>query len=111
MRKLDISEQLLLRYDGADNVRIGNTAYTLEAFVRVHNEGKTTPADVRTSFPELNLEEVYFLLGWVTRNRAAIAAYLAERRHMAAKLLRERGVEPPKVGHLDRHKKALGYAL
>ena len=111
MRKLDLSEQLLFRYDGNDNIVVGDSGITLEAFARVHNKGKLTPQELTKYFGKLTLDQVYFALGWIVRNEAAIAAYLAEKRQQADKAVREAGVVPAKLSHLDRHKKALGYAL
>ena len=43
MTRLDLSEQLLFRYDGSENIVLGETGITLESFVRVHDKGKITP--------------------------------------------------------------------
>ena len=110
MTRLDLSEQLLFRYDGSENIVLGETGITLESFVRVHDKGKITPQELVKYFGKLTLEQAYFALGWITRNQTAVMAYLAEQRRETDKQVREAGVTPQKLGHLERHRKALGYA-
>lgn len=71
--------KLPLRGDEYGTIHVGNTRVTLDTVV-AHFENRAIPEDIASAFPTLRLDDIYLTLGYYLRNKAAVDAYLAERR-------------------------------
>lgn len=69
--------------EGPDGViRIAGTRVQLEMLVTAFDAG-ATPEEIAQQYPSVSLANVYATIAWVLDNRAAVAAYVAERRRVA----------------------------
>lgn len=66
-------------------VRVRNTRVTLDTVVTVFNQGATAEELVQR-FPSVTLADVYAVLGYYLRQRAAVDAYVEQRQAEAARV-------------------------
>ena len=81
-----ISVPLYRDEDGV--IRVGDTRIILEAILGEHSAGKGAEA-IADDFPPLAPADIYAVLAYYYRHRAAMDEYLRERRNEAERLRRE----------------------
>ena len=82
------SDPIPLTADSEGVVRVSGTRVTLDTVVGAYCDGQNAEEIVR-QYPVLSLGDVYAVLGYFLRNRAAVESYLAERELQAAVARRE----------------------
>lgn len=77
--QLDLSpESPPLRVNDTDTVRVGRSGATLDILIGAFNLGES-PEAIVSDFPTLELADVYAVVGYYLRHRAAVDAYLEQR--------------------------------
>lgn len=82
------AENVPLRRDGHGVVRVGDTQVTLDVVIGAFDRG-ATPEQIVQKFGELDLADVYSVLGYALRHENDVREYLAQRQKEATELRRE----------------------
>ena len=83
---LSIQAEPIPLHPAADGtVRVGGTRVLLETVVSAFRDGASAEQIVER-YPDLHLADAYAVIGYYLRNRAAVDAYVAERRQQADEL-------------------------
>lgn len=85
-----------LRVDAGGGVRVGVTRVSLDVVVEQYENGMT-PEDVVRAYDTLALAEVYAVIAYYLRHRAAVRAYLDRRAAEAAALRATIEADRPRV--------------
>lgn len=72
-------------------VRVANTRITLDVFVAAFENGATAE-EIAQQYPSLNLADVYAVIAYYLRQRAAVTEYLRGRQVVAASIRQENEV-------------------
>lgn len=86
-----------LRVDPGGAVRVGDTRVPLDVVVQQYENGMT-PEAVARAYDTLALADVYAVVAYYLRHRAAVRAYLDRREQEAAALKARIEAERPRVG-------------
>jgi uncharacterized protein (DUF433 family) len=79
------TEILPLETDANGVVRVGNTRVTLDTIVMAFTEGATAE-EIALQYPSLHLADIYAVIAYYLRHRAAVEAYLGHRAEQAAQV-------------------------
>jgi uncharacterized protein (DUF433 family) len=67
-----------LRLENTGAIRVGETRVLLELVIHAYCDG-ATPEEIVLRYDSLSLSDVYGVIAYYLRNRAAVDAYVAER--------------------------------
>lgn len=102
MLHLDLSpEPLPLRVVDEKVIRIGQTRIPLERVVYAFTHGQS-PEEIVADFTTLDLADVYTVIGYYLRHRAAVDAYVAEQEREADALQKQMEALFPRDGLRER---------
>jgi uncharacterized protein (DUF433 family) len=86
---LDIkTDPVALRRDQHGAIRVGNCQVLLDVVIREFNNG-ADPEGIASSYPTLELADVYAVIAYYLRHRVEVDQYLQARREEAEKLRQE----------------------
>ena len=94
MFSLPEADNIPLRADADDVIRIGQTRVTLQAVVADFHRG-ASPEEIVHHYPALKLADTYLVIGYYLRHQAEIERYLLEQRHLARQARSEYEAEHP----------------
>ncbi len=92
-----------LKEDADGVVRVGGTRVTLDTVIGFFEQGES-PEQIAEGFPTLTLADIYAVIGYYLRHRAAVVAYLERRKEEAAAVRREIEAQP---GHTEFRERLL----
>ena len=82
------NEPMPLRQDADGTVRVGGTRVLLDVVVSSYRDGASAEQIVE-QYPDLNLADVYAVLGYYLRHRREVDAYVTARQDQADRLRAE----------------------
>lgn len=89
-----ITEQIPIRVDEQQRLRVGNTRVLLDLVIYSYRLGNT-PETITEQYPSLSLDEVYLAIGYYLRHRDEIDAYLRRQEAEAEAFRREYEAKHP----------------
>ena len=81
-----LSLPLEMDHDGV--IRISGTRVTLETIISAFDRG-ATPEEIASQYPTVPLADIYAVIAYYLSHRNEVEAYLAQRRHEAARIRAE----------------------
>ena len=90
-----------IRVDAHGVVRVGSTRVTLDTLIGAFQDG-CTPEEIASSYPSLQLAEVYAVIAHYLSHPSEIDTYLAERAAEAEAIRRDIRARPAMVGIRER---------
>jgi uncharacterized protein (DUF433 family) len=85
MNNAAVKMDLPLAADADGVIRVGGTRVRLETVLFAFNEG-ATPEEIVQDYPPLQLADVYAVIGYYLRERAAVEIYLQQRAQLRAEI-------------------------
>lgn len=102
-----IAEPVPLATDADGVIRVAGTRVPLETVIDAYETG-SKPEEIAQNFDVLRLDDVYAVITYYLRHRDEVAAYMAEREALAAKIREEVEREFPQNGLRERLLARLG---
>jgi uncharacterized protein (DUF433 family) len=96
-----INEPIPLETDADGVARVGGTRVTLDTVIATFNEG-ATPEEIVFQFPTLFLADVYAVIGYYSRRRSEVEAYLSQRQQLVHEVRRQNETRFDLSGVRDR---------
>jgi uncharacterized protein (DUF433 family) len=87
------ADPLPLRLDSGGSYRVGGTRVRLDTVIFAYNAG-TSPEQIVSEFPTLDLADVHWVIGYYLRHRSEVDAYLKVRQAEADRLRHEIESQP-----------------
>lgn len=103
MADLDKNLVLPFRQLADGTIRIGNTRVSLETIIDSYRLGQR-PEEIHAGFPSVDLADIYALIAYYLKNRAAVEQYLAQQEADSQRILAELAEMP---GHAEKREELL----